>query len=451
MFCSMRWPLVVMALIALSMSVSSIDVAAHGPANTTASSPESTTAATATITPAIPTASSAPETIAAAPEDPVDAITRLPAPEPLEIGTSMSPVVTGAVTRTTSELTLQAPIAAQAKVSESSATELPESTSSHGRMRASDASGLTSASSQSSASKSASESTTDSPTDFTSTKSVVLFMICGVGFTISMSLLFVLWRNRMKNKDSDLETTAPPNAASISFPAIAIPPIIVPDAQVVSSWKASKPSIASQPDILLSASDHTKLDPSMRSSVGHDLTNGYSQVASLPLLCPLMQTPQANRETNSSSEQSISIRGYSDFSMHHDSEGETFAVMSERDSASTAYLARDRCSTYNRYSVSSRLSSVHGRNSSDWFQLLASEQLDIYRVSSASSTTFSVATTEQVRLPHANVHVTLNGTTSRTDVPTWYVVIQSPTDNNRCTTTSIDSDDLRDDRESYEL
>eukprot|EP00644_Phytophthora_capsici_P003614 jgi/Phyca11/510627/fgenesh2_kg.PHYCAscaffold_64_\ len=80
---------------------------------------------------------------------------------------------------------------------------------------------------------------------------------------------------------------------------------------------------------------------------------------------------------------------------------------------------------------------------------------------STSSTASSVAARKHkpvsfinhdlTQTPSAQAPVTTDSTTSRTDVPDWYSVIESPSDNDRYTTSSLDSDNISEERVSFEL
>ncbi|OWZ21292.1 hypothetical protein PHMEG_0004177 [Phytophthora megakarya] len=121
----------------------------------------------------------------------------------------------------------------------------------------------------------------------------------------------------------------------------------------------------------------------------------------------------------------------------------------------------DRYSTNGRYSTSSRLSSEVGRSHSGWFQSHVPKNLDMHRFSSTSSTASSVVARKHnppsfinhdlTKTPSTGAPVGTDSTTSRTDVPDWYSVIESPSDNDRYTTSSLDSDNVSSERESFEL
>ncbi|EEY67705.1 uncharacterized protein PITG_17931 [Phytophthora infestans T30-4] len=112
--------------------------------------------------------------------------------------------------------------------------------------------------------------------------------------------------------------------------------------------------------------------------------------------------------------------------------------------SASRYSTNDGYSTSDRYSMSSRLSSEVGRSNSGWFQRQAPKNLDMPRASSTSSTASSVAARK-------HTPVTTKSSISRTDVPDWYRVIESPSDNDRYTTSSLDSDNISSERESFEL
>ncbi|POM75799.1 Hypothetical protein PHPALM_7047 [Phytophthora palmivora] len=126
------------------------------------------------------------------------------------------------------------------------------------------------------------------------------------------------------------------------------------------------------------------------------------------------------------------------------------------------YSTSDRYSTSGRYSLSSRLSSEPGRSNSGWFQRQVPKNLDMHRFSSTSSTASSVVARKHnppvsfvnhdlTQTPITGAPVAISSTTSRTDVPEWYSVIESPSDNDRYTTSSLDSDNISSERESFEL
>ncbi|KAG6602879.1 uncharacterized protein IUM83_06874 [Phytophthora cinnamomi] len=237
-----------------------------------------------------------------------------------------------------------------------------------------------------------------------------------------------------------------------------MPAIVAPTAQDMSAWKASSSSFASR-DQPLSGGTRTKLNATTRSSTEYDLADRPSQIASLPEHSTMTQTPQHNRGTNASSEQSFSIRGYSELSVLRAGDSETSAMTNDRYSTNDGYSTSDRYSTNGRYSTSSRLSSEPGRSNSGWFQV--PNNLDMHRFSSTSSTASSIVARKHnpvsfinrdlTQTPTTDASVTTDSTTSRTDVPDWYSVIESPTDNDRYTTSSLDSDNISDDRASFEL
>ncbi|KAL4095160.1 hypothetical protein PRIC1_008538 [Phytophthora ramorum] len=463
---------------ALAM-IASPTVRAQDAGTVTAPSPEATTAAAVvtadTAAPAATEAATAPvattvapvatemATLPAAIETPApiatDAAVATPAPSSTPPPTSTeaatvvaataSPASTDAPT-TTTPATTAVPSPTSQVIPNTGATMLQDTTSSESSFRGSDAG--TSASSLSSSSRGGSATTTGTLEGSSATKTTVIVVLGGVGLTIVLSLLFVAWRSRTR-KDQDLNTPLPPDTGTITFPAVSLPSVAMPTAQDLSAWKASGSSFASR-DLPLTESTRAKLNATTRSSTEYDLANRPSQIASLPARGTTMYTPQETRGTNASSEQSFSIRGYSEFSVLHAGDSESSAMTTDR------YSTNDGYSTGDRYSTSSRLSSEPGRSNSGWFQQQV-PNLDMHRFSSTSSTASSVAARQHnlvsiinhdlTRTPSAGAPVTTDSTTSRTDVPDWYSVIESPTDNDRYTTTSLDSDNISNERESFEL
>ncbi|GMF25957.1 unnamed protein product [Phytophthora lilii] len=405
------------------------------PAATESAAPVATEAPTTATPAAVPTATEAAATVAAATSAPTSA------------GTSTTSIPTAAPPTPTSQA---AP--------DTSATVLQDTTPSQSGVRGSDAE--SSASSLSSASKSTSDTTTGTLDGSSSSKTVVIVVLGGVGAAIIMSLLFVLWRSQ-RHEDPDLDTPIPPDTATITFPAVSMPSIVAPTAQDMSTWKARGSSFASR-DLPLTESTRAKLNATTRSSTEYDLANRPSQIASLSARGTATHMPHDSRDTNASSEQSFSIRGYSEFSVRHAGDSETSAMTSERYSTNGGYSTSDRYSTNGRYSTSSRLSSEPGGSNSGWFQQhQVPKNLDMHRFSSTSSTASSVVARRHnpvsfinhdlTQTPNAETPVTTHSTTSRTDVPDWYSVIESPTDNDRYTASSLDSDNISDERESFEL
>ncbi|KAG6966407.1 hypothetical protein JG688_00006780 [Phytophthora aleatoria] len=335
-----------------------------------------------------------------------------------------------------------APSTAQV-ASESSTPILQDTTSPQSNLRGNDADTSTSASSQSSSSKSVSENITGTLDGLSSTKTTVICLLGGVGIVIIMCLLFVVWRTRGR-EDPELGTPIAPDSATITSPPASSAP----------AWKAKGASFASQ-NLPLPANTRAKMNATTRSSAEYDMTNRLSQIASLPAHNTSGKPSRANRETNASSKRSFSVRGHSEFSVHHEGDSETSVMTNER------YSTNDVYSTGDRFSTSSRLSSEVVRGNSGWFQRPVPKNLDMHRFSSTSSTASSVVARKHNKVSFVNhdltqtpsneAPVTTDSTTSRTDVPDWYRVIESPSDNDRYTTSSLDSDNISSERESFEL
>ncbi|CAI5724791.1 hypothetical protein KXD40_003443 [Peronospora effusa] len=431
-------------------------------APTVQSTPEVAKAATTpVVTEAVKTtttpASSPPVT-----KDAVKPVAPIAARVSTDVLTTLPPAVAPSVPQVTSQSTATIPSESTSPRSDIPDNEFENNLSvseADSIMRGSGGEGPTNASSLSSSSNSDSESITGTPTEFFTTETVVFFMLGGIGLTIIMSLLFVFWRNR-NSEDPDLGTPVASDTSTITFPAASMPSIVAPTARELSAWKASGSTFTSR-DLPLSANARAKLNAITRLSTEYDMANRHSHVIGLSMHGSLTQTPPAFRETSESSEQSFSIRGYSELSIHHanDLETETPVMTFERDSGSDGYSSGDRYSASGKYSASSRLSSDPGRSSSGWSQVQASKNLDIHRYSSTSSTSSSIvarnlnpaSSGNQDHPPCTDTPDTKDSTTSRTDVPNWYSVIESPTDIGRYTASSLESDTISNARESYEL
>ncbi|GMF32806.1 unnamed protein product [Phytophthora fragariaefolia] len=477
-----RWRLVLAA--AMTLTVISSPVAAQDLGTVTAATPEATAAAPV----ATEAATSAPEatataaaavaaevvteappaaTEAAAPAATEAATTSAPASTPTattEAATTAAPMSAPESTESTSSAagssTTQTPTSAPSAAevaSESNATVLQDTTSSHSSLRNSETG--SNASSLSSASKSADATSHGTLNGSSSTKTLVICLLGGVGLTIIVSLLFVVWRSQ-KRENPDLGTPTQSDTATITFPSPAMPSIVAPTAQDLTAWKTNGPSFASQ-DLPLDESFRAKLNASTRLSAEYDLSSQSSQITSLPPRGTTRQTPKHHRGTNASSEQSFSVRGYSELSALRAGDSETAAMAFGRYSMNDRYSTSERYSTNDRYSTSSRLSSDPGRSNSGLFQNQVPKSLDMHRFSSTSSTTSSIVARKHnpvsfinhdlTQTPTADAPVTTESTTSRTDVPDWYSVIESPTDNDRYTASSLDSDNISDERASFEL
>ncbi|KAF1778771.1 hypothetical protein GQ600_21057 [Phytophthora cactorum] len=430
--------------------ISSTGIQAQDVGTVTAANPEATAAPVDTTTP-VATDPAAPVVTTATPVA-TDAVTT----PPVATEAATTPVATEAPTTSTPVSTPPPPAATEAVIvttapsapvstdppttstptaapstaqvaSESSTPILQDTTSPQSNLRGSDADTSTSASSQSSSSKSVSESITGTLDGLSSTKTTVICLLGGVGIVIIMCLLFVVWRTRGR-EDPELGTPIAPDSATITSPPASSAP----------AWKAKGASFASQ-NLPLAANTRAKMNATTRSSAEYDMTNRLSQIASLPAHNTSGKPSRANRETNASSERSFSVRGHSEFSVHHEGDSET----NER------YSTNDVYSTGDRFSTSSRLSTPSPKN------------LDMHHFSSTSSTASSVVARKHNKVSFVNhdltqtpsneAPVTTDSTTSRTDVPDWYRVIESPSDNDRYTTSSLDSDNISSERESFEL
>ncbi|KAG3173152.1 hypothetical protein PI124_g6326 [Phytophthora idaei] len=446
--------------------ISSTGIQAQDVGTVTAANPEATAAPVDTTTP-VATDPAAPVVTTATPVA-TDAVTTPPVateaattPVATEAPTTSTPVstppppaATDAVIVTTAPSapvstdppTTSTPTAAPSTAqvaSESSTPILQDTTSPQSNLRGSDADTSTSASSQSSSSKSVSESITGTLDGLSSTKTTVICLLGGVGIVIIMCLLFVVWRTRGR-EDPELGTPIAPDSATITSPPASSAP----------AWKAKGASFASQ-NVPLAANTRAKMNATTRLSAEYDMTNRLSQIASLPAHNTSGKPSRANRETNASSERSFSVRGHSEFSVHHEGDSETSVMTNER------YSTNDIYSTGDRFSTSSRLSSEVVRGNSGWFQRPVPKNLDMHRFSSTSSTASSVVARKHNKVSFVNhdltqtpsneTPVTTDSTTSRTDVPDWYRVIESPSDNDRYTTSSLDSDNISSERESFEL
>ncbi|CAH0473106.1 unnamed protein product [Peronospora belbahrii] len=484
-----RWRLIYMAAVALiTIALPHDGVQAQDIGALVTPSPEVTPAAIVTDTPAptsLATAVVPPEATAAITEPVTEAVTVNLTPETVEA--TITPVVTEAATVITPASTPVAidtfpPVASNAapvstdtstdspppaapsvaSVTSESSTTIPSEAASNdvgSSMQGSESEESASSSSSSSSSSSASEYVTETVTEFFTTTTIVLFMLGGIGLTIVMSLLYVLWRNQ-RREDPGLETPVSEDSTTTTFPAVSMPSIIAPTARDLSVWKAGESKFTSQ-DLPLTANVHAKLNAVSRSSIEYDMASRYSNVAILRVHESLAQDPEASRETNVFSKQSFGISEYSEFSIHDatDLETETPAMTNNRDSASDGYSAGDRYSMYGKYSASSRLSSDPGRRSSSWSQLQVPKNLDMYRYSSTSSTNSSIVVRNHNPASSVNPDQpsstdtpgTVDNTTSRTDVINWYSVIESPTDIGRYTTLSFSSDTTSIGRESFEL
>lgn len=292
--------------------------------------------------------------------------------------------------------------------------------------------------------------TTGALTGSSTTKTVVLCVIGGAGLSVILGLLLLVWI-RSRREEPDLDTPLP-NITSTTFPNNSFSSVVgaaaTGSAQEYSVWKASGSSFASR-DLPLTESARGKLNATTRSSVEYDLSERPSQIANISSRGTTSQPTQDHRGTNASSERSFSIRGFSEFSVLHGGDSESSAL------------------TYDRYSAaSSRLSSDTGRSDSGWNQNQVSKNLDMHRFSSTSSRTSSAAarTNQPVSFinhdltePASARSIASESTSSRVDVPDWYSVIESPTDNERYTgerytSSSLDSDNnSSNDRESFEL
>ncbi|CAI5715141.1 unnamed protein product [Peronospora destructor] len=279
----------------------------------------------------------------------------------------------------------------------------------------------------------------------------------------SPRLLKMLSNRNRRSEDPNLGTPVALDTSTTTFPAASMPSIVAPTARELSAWKATGSTFTSR-DLPLSANARAKLNAITRLSTEYDMTNQQSHVTGLSVHGSLTQAPQALQETRGSFEQSFSIRGYSELSIHHANDLETDipVLTHERDSASDGYSSGDRYSASGKYSASSRLSSDPGRSSSGWSQLQASKNPDIHRYSSTSSTSSSivarnlnpVSSSNQDHPSGTNIPNTKDSTsmrTSRIDVPNWYSVIESPTDIGRYTASSLESDTISNAHESYEL
>ncbi|KAE8884288.1 hypothetical protein PF005_g17359 [Phytophthora fragariae] len=412
------------------------------PTSTEAAAPVATEAAAVTSTP-----TSAPTQAPTASQTPTMATVTSTA-----ASADSTPSSTGSTPNNTPVTATSAPTTAQV-ASESSATMLQEATSSQSSSSLRSGGSGSSASSLSSASKSAGDPrSTGTLNGSSSTKTLVIAVLGGVGLTIILSLLFVVWRSQ-KRENPDLGTPTQSDTATIMFPPASMPAIVAPTAQDMSAWKVSGSSFASR-DLPLIESTRAKLNATTRSSTEYDLADRPSQIVSLSARGTTTHMPQHIRGTNASSEQSFSIRGYSELSILRAGDSETSAMTSER------YSTNDGYSTSDRYSTSSRLSSEPGRSNSGWFQKQVPMNLDMHRFSSSSTASSIVARKHNpvsfinhdlTQTPTADAPVATDSTTSRTDVPDWYSVIESPTDNDRYTTSSLDSDNISDDRASFEL
>ncbi|KAF4041198.1 hypothetical protein GN244_ATG06545 [Phytophthora infestans] len=419
------------------------------PMATEPAAPIVTTSATpvATEAPATPPVATEAATVPVATEAPT---TSPPESTPAPVATEAAIVTTAPVAVSTDPPTTSTPTAppSTAQVaSESMGPNLQDTTSPQNLRGSGDGSNM-SASSQSSSSKSVSDHTTGTLDGLSSTKLTVMCLLGGVGIAIIMSLLFVVRRTRRRD-DPELGTPIGPDTAEITSPPATA---ITSNADV---WKAKGASFASQ-NLPPAANTRAKMNATTRSSAEFDMANRVSQIASLPAPSRSTKPQQPNRDTNLSPERSLSFRGCSEFSLHHEGDSEASFTTNER------YSTNDGYSTSDRYSMSSRLSSEVGRSNSGWFQRQAPKNLDMPRASSTSSTASSVAARKHSKVsfvtpapiqttPSTEAPVTTKSSISRTDVPDWYRVIESPSDNDRYTTSSLDSDNISSERESFEL
>ncbi|RLN21309.1 hypothetical protein BBJ28_00024545 [Nothophytophthora sp. Chile5] len=289
-------------------------------------------------------------------------------------------------------------------------------------------------------SSSGSESVTDVATGdggVSTSKTVVLCVLGGLGASVILALLLFLCRRRSR-EDLDPDTPLPQAEVAISF-AVPSPPPDATVAQEMAAWKASGSSLASR-NLPFTESTRAKLNGSARSSAEYDLSGRTSQLGDLSSRGP----PPPQRDTAASSEQSFSIRGYSDFSAIRGGDSEASVVM------------------HDRHSRSSLLSIDTGRSNSGWFQRQVPRSLDLHRFSSTSSTASSVVARKQhqnvasfishdLTQPPSNRGAVTGGTGRSVDGKDWYSVIESPSDADRFSASSLDSDRLSDDRESFEL
>ncbi|ETN00824.1 hypothetical protein PPTG_17680 [Phytophthora nicotianae INRA-310] len=443
--------------------ISSTGIQAQDAGTVTAANPEVTAPAVDTATPvdttappvtgpAAPIVTTAAPVVTEAVTTPPVATEAVTVPAVTEASTTSTPVstpapvATDAATETpapvsTDPPTTSTPTATPSTVSESSVPILHDTTSPQ-NLRGNDDGSSASASSLSSSSRSVlEEHKTGTLNGMSSTKMMVICVLGGVGLTVILSLLFVLWRHQRRD-DLELGTPIAPDTTAITSP-----PASAASANAA-AWKAKESSYP--PQMPLAANTRAKMNATTRSSAEFDMANRISQIANPP--AHSTKPNQANRETNASSERSFSIRGYSEFSLHHEGDSEASVITNDR------YSTNDGYSTSDRYSMSSRLSSEVGRSNSGWFQRQAPNSLDRHRFSSTSSTASSIAARKHTKVSFVNPDLTQTSntetaaaTTSRTDVPDWYRVIESPSDNDRYTTASLDSDNISSERESFEL
>lgn len=295
-------------------------------------------------------------------------------------------------------------------------------------------------------SKSVIQQITGTLEDISLSKIVMILILVAIGIFIVMTLLC----NVCRSKRSQPPNFRPSDSAILRSPA---GPTVMPTASNTCSWKATRSTFAAQK---LPQRPSTVANPNAntRTPSEYDRANKNSHIASLPAqnssILPLRQT------NTSSSDQNFSIRGYSDFSLPHDGDSSESFRGNER--YSTAFSMSDRYSTSGRFSTSSRLSSDPGRSNSEWFRQNVPKSFGVDRFSSTSSTASSLAARK-----HHSVSFTTQGisrtrtptivdnTISRTDIPDWYRVIESPTDNDRYTTLSLASENMSGGRDSFEL
>ncbi|KAL7679424.1 hypothetical protein Plhal304r1_c079g0165421 [Plasmopara halstedii] len=262
-------------------------------------------------------------------------------------------------------------------------------------------------------------------------KTLIISALGGVGLFVILLLLCVKCR-ASKRQVPDLNT---PVQATNTFSRTSSSPSS-------SVWKSTRSTFASR-DLPFASSLRAKLNATSRSSIDYDRPNPISFIASLP--------PNNSaiflRESNTS-DQSLSLRGCSEFSVHHQHDSDV----------SGRYSTSDRYSTKERYSTTSRLSSEPERSNSGRVPSLLSKGTDVSRISSTSSTLSSATTRRHNRMSLATPDLsqslpsdTTSGTNTRTDVRDWYRVIESPADNDRYTSTSLVSDHTTNEQDSFEL
>lgn len=272
---------------------------------------------------------------------------------------------------------------------------------------------------------------------FSFSKTVAISVLGSIGLLLITILLCVVCKARGR----DFPDLTTPTLATNTFPSALTNAPTSPSSSV---WKSNRSTFASR-DLPLASSIRAKLNANTRSPIEYDRPHPISMTASRPHDTSTLLIRQSNI-----SDRSLSLRGCSEFSVHHQGDSDV----------SGRYSTSDRYSTKGRYSTTSRLSSEFERSNSG-VPPLVPKAVDASRVSSSSSTPSSAAARRHNRVSLANhdrippprpedSHAT-DGIKPRTDVPDWYRVIKSPADTDRYTTTSLVSENASGDPDSFEL